>query len=331
MWKRINVLGYRKPLAWASALALVIAIVNPLMAYAIIGGQIDPNTAESSWAGVGSLNVNGGTYTAAAIGPRFILTAAHVVYGASAQDVSFNLNVGGDITQSITASAIHVFPDYQGFTPSADGLVHNDLAIIELSSALPANVPIYSLSTTVPTNATTISMVGYGMGGDGINGNSISGSPSVKRVGANQMDQLFVGANGTADMYAFDFDGPTLSTNILGSGAIANEAQFGPGDSGSPSFVQVNGVWQILGVNTFVAATGAGGAFTFGGLGGGTLVSAYSGWIQGIVAAPVPEPASIGMLLAGGLLLPWMTRRRRVNLLDYMHCRSGESRENYLV
>jgi secreted trypsin-like serine protease len=314
MWQCIYAAGYRKLLTRMSTFTLLAVIVNPLTANAIVGGQIDPNTAASSWAGVGSLSINGGTYTAAAIGSRFILTAAHVVSGASAQNVSFNLNVGGDLTQSITASAIYVFPQYQGFTPSADGLVHNDLAIIELSSDLPAGVPIYSLDTTVPTNTTTISMVGYGMGGNGSSGATISASPSVKRVGANQVDRLFAGANGSADMYMFDFDGPTSSTNVLGGGALANEAQFGPGDSGSSSFIQVNGAWQILGVNTFVATTAAGGnPYTFGGLGGGTLISAYSSWIQGVVAAPVPEPTTIGMLLAGGLLLPWITRRGRVN------------------
>lgn len=98
----------------------------------------------------------------------------------------------------------------------------------------------------------------------------------------------------------------------MGAGALANEAQFGSGDSGSPAFVQANGVWQILGVNTFVATTVAGADYyKFGALGGGTLTSAYAGWIQGIVAAPVPEPASIGMLLPGGVLLLWVARRRR--------------------
>lgn len=314
MWQYFHAVGYRKMLTRVSTFTLLAAIVNPLTANAIIGGQIDPNVATSSWAGVGSLSVNGGTYTATAIGSRFILTAAHVVYGASAQNVIFNLNVGGDLTQSITASAIHVFPEYQGFTPSADGLVHNDLAIIELSSNLPTGVPIYSLSTTVPANTTTISMVGYGMGGDGSSGATIIGSPSVKRVGTNQVDRLFAGANGSADMYMFDFDGSTLSTNVLGGGALTDEAQLGPGDSGSPSFVKVKGVWQLLGVNTFVATTVAGGnPYSFGGLGGGILVSAYSGWIQGIITAPVPEPTSIGMLLAGGLFLSWIVRRRRVN------------------
>jgi len=314
MWEGIYPVTYPKIRECLSALALLVIIGNPLAAYAIVGGQVDPNTAASSWAGVGSLSVNGGTYTATAIGSRFILTAAHVVYGASSQNVSFNLNIGGDLTQTITASAIHVYPSYQGFTPSADGLVHNDLAIIELSSDLPMGVPIYSLYTQPVVKPTTITMVGYGVGGDGVNGATIGGSSSVKRVGANQVDRQFTGANGSADMYMFDFDGPTASTNVLGGSALVNEAQFGPGDSGSPSFVEVNGAWEILGVNTFVATTAVGGnPYIFGGLGGGTLIAPYSGWIQNIITAPVPEPASIGMLLVGGLLLPWVGRRRRGN------------------
>lgn len=299
-------------LHWLSVCALLVGMGSPLSANAIIGGQIDPNTAASPWAGVGSLSVNAGTYTATAVGSRFILTAAHVVDGTSAQDVNFNLNVGGDLSLSIKANAIHVYPDYHGFIPSvSDGLVHNDLAVIELSSDLPAGVPIYSLLTGIPEKSPTITMVGYGRSGDGVNGAVISSSSSVKRVGENQADRLFKGANGNADIYMFDFDGPTSATNVMGAGALANEAQFGSGDSGSPAFVRVDGVWQILGLNTFVAMAAGADYYKFGALGGGTLTSAYAGWVQGIVTAPVPEPSSMEMLLSGGALLLLVARRRR--------------------
>lgn len=322
MWQSICPADHCKLLNCLSVCALLLAggIGYPLSANAIVGGTVDPNTATSPWAGVGSLSVNGGTYTATAIGSRFILTAAHVVDGASAQNVNFNLNAGGDLSQSIKASAIHVYPDYHGFSPSAtDGLVHNDLAVIELSADLPTGVPIYSLFADILETHPTITMVGYGSSGDGLNGATTSGSASVKRVGENQVDKFFTGENGNADMYMFDFDGPTSATNVMGGGALAKEAQFGGGDSGSPTFVQSNGVWQIFGVNTYVATMTAGADYyKFGALGGGTLTSAYAGWIQGIisapqevVAAPVPEPASIEMLLSGGVLLLWAARRRR--------------------
>lgn len=327
MQRHIRTADHFKLLSWLSVCVLVVSMGCPSSANAVVGGRVDPNTATSLWAGVGSLSVNGGTYTATAIGPHFILTAAHVVDRAAAQNISFNLNAGGDLSHSIKASAIHVYPEYHGFIPSAaDGLVHNDLAVIELSSDLPAGIPIYSLLTGIPEIPPAITMVGYGRSGDGVNGTTIRASASVKRVGGNQVDQLLIGQNGKADMYMFDFDGSTSSTNVMGGGALANEAQLGTGDSGSPAFIRTNAGWQIFGVNTFVGATAAGADyFKFGALGGGTLTSAYAGWIQGIVtapqvvaaasvAAPVPKPASIGMMLSGGLLFLWVARRRREDI-----------------
>ena len=307
--------------------ALLVSLVCPLSANAIIGGQVDPNTASSPWAGVGSLSVKGGTYTATAIGPRFILTAAHVVEGVSAKSVNFNLNAGSKLSQSIKASAIHVYPAYHGFTPSAaDGLVHNDIAVIELSADLPPGVPIYSLLTDLPVAPPTITLVGYGKSGDGVSGATISGSAQVKRVGENQVDSLSPGQSGKPEMYMFDFDGPASATNTMGGSALEHEAQLGSGDSGSPAFVRANGVMQILGVNTYVGTTLTGHDNSkFGALGGGALVSAYAGWIHGVVAAPradiatpqaaitaaVPEPTEIGMLLSGAVVLLWAVRRRR--------------------
>ena len=307
--------------------ALLLSMACPISANAIIGGQIDPNTAASPWAGVGSLSVNGGTYTATAIGPRFILTAAHVVDGASAQNVNFNLNAGSELSRSIKASAIHVYPAYHGFVPSAvDGLVHNDLAVIELSADLPPGVPVYSLLTDIPVNPPAITMVGYGKSGDGVSGAIINASARVKRVGENHVVGLATEANGNADMYMFVFDKTASAARTTGGGVLNHDAQLGSGDSGSPAFVRANGQVKILGVNTYVGTAVAGGDNDrFGALGGGTLISAYAGWVHGIVAtpktaavasqaviaAPVPEPDGLGMLLAGGVVLFWIARQRR--------------------
>jgi S1-C subfamily serine protease len=77
------------------SLALGLALAAPLSAIALVGGPgIDPNSANSPWNGLGSLNIGGNFFTATLIAPGYLLTAAHVVNGAAAANVSFKVNAG---------------------------------------------------------------------------------------------------------------------------------------------------------------------------------------------------------------------------------------------
>jgi hypothetical protein len=78
----------------------------------------------------------------------------------------------------------------------------------------------------------------------------------------------------------------------------------GGGDSGGPSFVLVGSDYLIAGVNTFSftalpTLTKEFNAPLFGSGGGGMLVPAYAGWINSVI----PEPATVGLLLLGGLFI----------------------------
>jgi hypothetical protein len=281
-------------------------LLAAMPAHALVGGSIDANTAESAWAGVGAVIVNGTVVSGALIDDRHVLTAAHAVDGASPGAVSFRLNAGNE--QTFAASAITVFPGYAGTGSGALGLSYDDLAIIELSAPVAGTVPVYGLYGGSLSDQ-TLTLVGYGGGGDGINGVTSGANAGVKRVGQNKVDELVPDDDGgpANELFLFDFDGASMDTNVFGDPGNADnltlgptiEAQYAGGDSGSPAFVDDNGVWKIAGIGTFILSTNAepGGANLFGAVGGGTVVAPYADWIGSVTA--VPEPEAWLLLLAG--------------------------------
>lgn len=284
--------------------------------------RVDPNTASSPWAGVGSILVGDKSFSAALIGPRHILTAAHVVSGAEPTAVSFVLHAGSVVSQRIDARAIHVNPGYQGFVPAADGIVHDDLAIVELSQPAPQGVPYYTPFLGETTPGTVLTFVGYGATGDGVNGVSNQNAPNTKRVGRNAADMFALDEDGSGlvEAFLFDFDGPDASTNRFGGLTLGNQVEttFAGGDSGSPALLQVDGRWQLAGVATFVShfKDGPSKPGVFGTGGGGMLLSGYAAWIHSTVGevppvSPVPEPVPSAMWLPGLMLVGLITAWRR--------------------
>lgn len=256
------------------------------------------------------MNVGGSLFTGTLIAPGYVLTAAHIVAGAKASDVSFGVNAGS--TFNVAASQIYINPDYTNSTlgnVDGDPTNHSDLAIIQLAGPVNADVPYYSLYTG-------------NMQGAVLNFVSFAGSPTDKRTGENVADLLLPNQAGTNQTYVFDFDGPNLNTNRLGTNIPANgtlganrEASLVSGDSGSAAFIYANGQWKLAGINTFelTFATGPSASGAFGTGGGGVAVSGYSDWINSVVIAPVPEPESWALLLGGLLTMGRMVRRRRLS------------------
>lgn len=261
------------------------------------GARVDANTSTSPFAGVGSISIGGSTYSGTLIAPGYVLTAAHVASGVAASDIVFNLNVGGNLTQQIGASAVFVNPSYTSFTSThpADG----DLAIIKLSQDAALGTPSYSLYRGNLGAGTTLTLVGYGDSGNGDTGIISAGAdPSVKRVGENNADSFAGRLDGSIAkaIYYFDFDGPTGASNLIGGGTLGNslETSLASGDSGSPAFVKnAQGKWLLAGVNSFRF----GSSLSFGNGGGGQLIAPYASWIDSVLS-PVPEPSQAHLLLS---------------------------------
>jgi hypothetical protein len=274
--------------------------------------HVDANVPTSPLAGIGSIQNdlgNGMAYlgSGALIDRLHVLTAAHLfdTNGDGHNDfalskTSFILNSNGDYTAAISASAVHIHPDFTGFNNPS---VNDDLAIITLSQPVPADVPVYGLWRQPVAQGQTVSQVGYGRSGNGVTGYTTSASWTVKRIGSNQMDDggLDDEGSGAIEVWYADFDDPTgTGHNFLGGESLGNtiETILGPGDSGGPSSVSSNGALYIVGNDTFVGRFDLGPDPPYFDSGmGGMLVYPYLNWIDSVV----PEPATLTLLALGGL------------------------------
>lgn len=275
----------------AAGFALALSLFSPFCAAVVGGVGVDPNTAESPWAGVGAVEIGNGHFSGALIGPRHVLTAAHVVAGRPIEQVAFRLN-RGDAAPPIPARAIHIHPDYRGTVRG--GIWHDDLAIIELRRPAPAGTPVYPLYSDLGLQNAQIVFVGYGGAGDGVDGPVIASSPSVKRIGYNRIKALTGKPGGMRrpDVFLFEFDAPTNPQQRDGpQGAWGDglEATFAGGDSGAPVFVFNHGGWRIMGVAAFVmAAPDRSGRY--GSMAGGMLLPSYLSWVTKVLAQ---SPSSV--------------------------------------
>lgn len=291
---------------WPGAIALMLAALP--QAQAIMAGaapdtpaaRVDPNTTGSPWAGVGSLSVGSGTYSAAVVDRRHVLTAGHVV-GTSPASVTFNLNLGSGLSHVIPAAAVFRHPAFIGFN---NPNLQHDLALIELAADVPDGVPIYPLHFAPVPPGTRLALVGYGASGQGDAGATIGANATVKRLGYNTADafEADVDGSGRNAVYIFDFDGGA-APNFLGGGSLGNslETSLAGGDSGSPGFVEVGGQWRLAAVNTFVSSFNGGPTTlsTFGTGGGGNLAYPYQAWIQSILSRPRNDTFVNGAALSG--------------------------------
>ncbi len=257
--------------------------------------RVDPNVAASPWAGVGSVIVNGRPFSGAVIGPRHVLTAAHVA--GDPAHTKFRLNLGGEAAHLIAVAKVHRHPSFKNFDPQHP---RDDLAILVLAEPVPAGVTMYPLHRGDIDPGAVLTFVGYGASGHGDAGVSVGAKADVKRTGRNTADAFGQDAFGIKRVFVFDFDGAGAD-NLMGGEGLGNgvESSFAAGDSGGPSFLCeggtgdqcVRGRWVLAGINTFVSAA-AGRPVkpgTFGSLGGGMVVSAYVDWIESVVNAREEE------------------------------------------
>lgn len=288
----------------------------------IIGTGAPGSGSTSLWTGVGTITNGFDPGVATLIDTTHVLTVAHLVYDTSTSQpfatsqVAFHLN-GADYA----ASKIVVNPSYTGAGPTLTADRY-DIAVVTLASPVIGGTT-YAYNRAgglVETAAGTAHLVGYGVGGDGVNGSNATTFPfGTKREAINAIDavtnapMLVTDGMGNSDtlpagLLVWDFDNPTAGTSgPLGGPALGpTEGDGAGGDSGAPIFQFDTASNQFI--ITGLLTDGTDPNTHFGEIGWGTQVAAYSDF----VASAVPEPTALAPLLLGAAAL--LSRRRRARV-----------------
>jgi len=232
--------------AWRlGAAALVLALVSAGCAEtsseelgtkqdAILDGV---NVGPSAYPAVGFVRAANGTTTSTdtgtgtLIGPRYVITAAHVVqkqWGVYPPDVSVSFDTGGGKVK-YPVESIYIHPSYLQIMKdptltklwerhSKEGVF--DVALLILSQT-PVGVTPVALSTAVPTASTAVSFLGYGMtatGGAVPVPNNIKYSLYRGTNALTFVDQTYALTQykvGTSGTYSGDSGGPLMIDNAI--------------------------------------------------------------------------------------------------------------------
>lgn len=270
-------------------------------------GRFDGTTTSSGFLASGTL-----------IAPSWVLTAAHVVDNAT----SLTFTIGGH----------QYYGDRMVSNPgwNRDLWAGYDIGLVHLSTPVPNVTPAlrYAGSAELKQVGT---MVGYGKTGTGnTGGTTLDGQ---KRGAQNAIDQVL-----NSRLLLSDFDNPrSRSSGSLGSSDPQPlEGLIAPGDSGGGIFINSGIGTYLAGVNSFVGSHDGLTDSGYGDISGYTRVSTFNQWIDGVLngqspiaiaptlpleatsgEAPsmthalVPEPGTLGLLSAAGLLLLLARRCRR--------------------
>ncbi|MFG6448294.1 trypsin-like serine protease [Roseateles sp. BYS180W] len=282
-------------------------------------------------------------------GGQYVLTAAHCADNFNVMSVQFGVyNNVAKVTSAVEQAYVH--PKWDGSLGTGADIAIIKLSApvsniqgfnISTTNDLGKTMLITGYgSTTTGSSQSGSNWNDWGWGHWAYNDADVSG---------RQLDAAWDPGNSYTyfgEEYLFDFDNGTQTNNALArvgeqfgvnwdsnTGQGANEGLIAGGDSGGADFVWNGTEWLISGVHSYGyyslctsagvtptcdTSVGAGGAngdwgnnTSFGDVSGSTAVYAQAEWINSVINAPVPEPTTWALMLAGVGLMGCVSRRRR--------------------
>ncbi|NLF07355.1 MAG: trypsin-like serine protease [Pirellulaceae bacterium] len=237
-------------------------------------GRVDGTTSTSGFLASGTL-----------IAPDWVLTAAHVVKGAT----SLDFTIGGVTYQATSWVAHSKF--------NADKLSAGyDIGLIRLGAPVSNINPASRYAGAAELGNVGIS-VGYGLTGTGLTG--AVGLDGNKRAGENMVDTYYPVRNKNAapNIILMDFDSPlSPSESSFGSSEpLPMEYLIAPGDSGGGLFADFGGGMELIGVHSFGWGILDGNPDSdYGDASGDTRVSVFNSWIDEALSGVVSGPGKSG-------------------------------------
>lgn len=227
-------------------------------------------------------------------GGRAVLTSAHVLEGSRTVSVRMD-TMAGQVTLQASNYTLHPLYDSSN--------ANSDLALVWLRQPAPITAERSALYREPNELGSDITLVGYGLTGEGLTGYVESSTEPAKRLAENRFDTTGEGLKAAfgsgigwnplpGSQLIIDFDNGTSATDALGvlmglhdSGLGGREGMIAPGDSGGPAFIDN----KIAGITTYAATLSRNGQTTdvndkldssFGEIAGFQRVSHYQQWID---------------------------------------------------